>query len=120
VNNSKKGVIGEERAAAFLKDSGYEVVAKNYRVPWGEVDLIALDESSIVFCEVKTWDSYFEESLEQAIGRKKQRRICNVAKHFLKSNPKYRFERIRFDVILLTDHMSRIRHIKNAFGVAHG
>lgn len=119
-SSSKTGLIGEEKAAAFLKESGYVLLEQNYKLPWGEVDLIARYKSTLVFCEVKTWNTYSEENLERAVGKKKQRKIVSVAKYFLKKNPEYEDGRIRFDVILVQDHMSRIKHIKNAFGVDHG
>ncbi len=116
----KTGSIGEERAATFLKESGYVLLEQNYRLPWGEVDLIARDKRVLVFCEVKTWNTYSEENLERAVGKKKQKKIVSVAKYFLKKNPEYEGDRIRFDVILMQDHMSRIKHIENAFGVDYG
>ncbi len=66
----KTGSIGEERAATFLKESGYVLLKQNYRLPWGEVDLIARDKRVLVFCEVKTWNTYSEENLERAVGKK--------------------------------------------------
>ena len=119
-NSSKIGTIGEKKAAAFLKESGYAVIEQNYRLPWGEVDLIAHDTNALVFCEVKTWNCFGEENLEKAVGRGKQRKIISVAKHFIRNYPEYEKDRIRFDVILVKDNLSSIKHIKNAFGVNHG
>jgi putative endonuclease len=119
-SSSRIGTIGEKKAAAFLKESGYAVIEQNYRLPWGEVDLIARDNGTLVFCEVKTWNTFAEENLEKAVGRAKQKKIVRVAKHFIKSYPEYGKDRIRFDVILVKDHLASINHIKNAFGVSHG
>ncbi len=48
------GKYGEDLAAQYLRDRGYEILARNWRCSLGEIDLIALDKSKIVFVEVKT------------------------------------------------------------------
>ena len=49
-----RGRRGEELAAAHFARLGYEVLARNHRTRWGELDLVLFDGVSIVFCEVKT------------------------------------------------------------------
>lgn len=51
---STVGQIGEELAARFLEGKGYRVIARNYRKPWGEIDIIASLGHSLRFVEVKT------------------------------------------------------------------
>jgi putative endonuclease len=48
------GRLGEDLAAAHFERLGYEVVVRNHRTRFGEIDLIACDEGALVFCEVKT------------------------------------------------------------------
>jgi putative endonuclease len=50
----KLGSKGERLAAQHLEARGYEVVARNFRTRFGELDLVARDERFLVFCEVKT------------------------------------------------------------------
>jgi len=47
------GYQGEERAARFLEEKGFKIIAKNYTIRGGEVDIIAKDKESLVFVEVK-------------------------------------------------------------------
>jgi putative endonuclease len=49
-----RGRAGEELAAAHFERLGYEVLARNYRTRYGELDLVAYDGESLVFAEVKT------------------------------------------------------------------
>jgi len=49
------GKIGEDLACLFLKENGYKIITRNYRKPWGEIDIIAKDnQGTLVFIEVKT------------------------------------------------------------------
>ena len=48
------GKLGEELAAEHLKRRGFEIVERNYRTRWGELDIVACDGNTIAFCEVKT------------------------------------------------------------------
>ena len=60
---SKKivGTIGEDVATEFLRRKGFEIVEKNYRKPWGEIDIIAVKSNIVRFVEVK---SVSRESLD--------------------------------------------------------
>jgi putative endonuclease len=120
VNRYRKGQCGEEKAAYFLKDLGYEIIERNYRGPRGEIDLIAQDGCEIVFFEVKNWDAYPQHALERVIGKQKQSRICRTAKRFIMDNPQHGERTVRFDVVLLTEGMTKITHIENAFGGVYG
>src|SRR3954468_8311226 len=48
------GAIGENVAAEFLRRKGFEIVEKNYRKPWGEIDIIAVKSNIVRFVEVKS------------------------------------------------------------------
>ena len=120
MNRKEKGLKGEEEACVFLKDIGYRILARNFRGFGGEIDIVAGDEGKIVFVEVKAWETYEVESLEQAISKKKQKRILNAAKYFLILNPGYNDIDMRFDVVFLSNHSAKILHIKHAFGETSG
>src|SRR6478736_2853067 len=92
------GRIGEDAAAAHMERLGYDVVARNHRTRFGELDLICRGHDALVFVEVKTrrgrgspWD---------ALGPGKQGRVRRMAVSYLSENPGRPFsEGIRFDAI---------------------
>jgi putative endonuclease len=115
MNARAKGLAGERRAEAFLIQRGYRVLARNFRTRRGEVDLIVANPDRLAFVEVKTWDALDRDSLGQAVGAAKQRRIIEVARSYLGRHP--RPERPAFDVILLRG--GEVLHLQDAFdGVA--
>lgn len=87
------GARGEQAALAYLKErEGYEIVAVNYRVPLGrslrgqkltgEIDIIAYDEETLVFVEVKTRTSDEFAAPERAVDLRKQRQIARAGRRF--------------------------------------
>jgi putative endonuclease len=102
-------------AARVLEKAGFRVIARNFRSPWGEVDLIALDGAVIAFVEVKSWSFYGIEDLRYGIDQKKQRRIIETAKFFLSTHREYNDMAVRFDVIFVDSGTSSIRHLASAF-----
>jgi putative endonuclease len=115
MNTRAKGLAGERRAEAFLVQQGYRVLARNFRTRRGEVDLIVANPSRLAFVEVKSWDALGRDSLGQAVGAAKQRRIVEVARSYLARHP--RSEPPAFDVILLRGE--EVLHLQDAFdGVA--
>jgi putative endonuclease len=56
-SSGERGKKGEEKALIALKAKGMEIIAKNVRTKYGEVDIIAKDRETIVFIEVKAWSS---------------------------------------------------------------
>jgi len=115
------GKKGEEIVAQYLKKEGYVILERNWRLPIGEIDIIAISEECLVFVEVKTLVNTTLESLDLLIGKHKQLKIAKVAKHFLKNNRQYHKLMMRFDVIVLKSDpfmvlKPNILHIKNAFG----
>lgn len=122
--NKLFGERGERAAAKFLKRQGYKIVERNYATPWGEIDLVALDGSTIVFVEVKTRKSDIAGRPEEAVTLDKQRRLTNMALSYLKKRKLLGFS-ARFDVVAVTwpDGLRQpeIRHLRNAFEpVGHG
>jgi putative endonuclease len=109
----RAGKKGEDRAAAFLEAAGLRIIGRNIRSQAGEVDIVALDGDTLVFVEVKSWTAYTIENLEYGIGEKKQQRIIETAKHFLKNHREYRDMSIRFDVVFI--QADAVTHIVSAF-----
>jgi len=113
MNNAVLGRKGEEQAAAALKASGMEIIAKNYRSKHGEVDIVALSGETVVFIEVKAWSSFGIENLQYGLDIRKQRKIIKTAKYFLSENREYSRMAIRFDVVFVQNNS--ITHLASAF-----
>ena len=92
------GVEGEDLAAGWYESRGATVVARNWRCPAGELDLVVRDGSTIVFCEVKARTSSAFGSPLEAVTVDKQRRIRRLAAQWLGQSP-HRPARVRFDVV---------------------
>ena len=115
MTNTQKGKEGEKEAVDFFRKAGYIVLARNYRKPWGEIDLIAAKDSEVVFVEVKCWTSYGADSLERGIGRRKKHRIMETSKSYLLEHPEFDGYSIRYDVLFVPGTGRTARHIEDAF-----
>ncbi|MCA1951196.1 MAG: YraN family protein [Treponema sp.] len=113
MNSRNKGFDGEERAAAYLESQGFKIIARNFRVPGGEIDIIAQHDDTLVFIEVKAWTSFGIENLEYAINNQKQARIIKTAKFFLATHREYNSMALRFDVLFIGKQ--GIHHLASAF-----
>ena len=109
------GRRSEMDAAGFLRSQGFKVIALNYRVRLGEIDLVAWDGGTLVFVEVKSLQS--DRPPEDAVNHRKQLRIVRAANAYLRQ---YRLEDqpYRFDVVAVTARPGRaleFRHLKDTF-----
>ncbi len=116
-DNLKIGRIGEDIAERFLRDSGYEILERNWRFKRAEIDIIAKDTDGIlVFVEVKTRSyDYFGEPAS-FVDEKKQKIMADAASQYMKFIG-YEWA-MRFDIlgILLDDEKKpKISHYKDAF-----
>ena len=94
---------------------GYKIVETNYKNRIGEIDIIALDKSTIVFVEVKTRLSAAFGLPQEAVNLKKQQKIFNTAQLYLMQTHQFG-KPCRFDVIaILGDEDYKLNHIINAF-----
>ena len=108
-----KGREGEALAVSHLEKKGILILKKNFRSRKGEIDIIALENQTIIFAEVKTWSSYGIENLEYAIDDKKRHKIIETSKYFLSLHREYKYMAIRFDVIFVSP--KGITHLASAF-----
>ena len=110
------GNTGETAAAGYLQGRGYRILQRNYRNPMGEIDLVARDQKTLVFVEVKTRRSRRFGSAKTWVTVKKQRRLSRVALVYLKQNDQMN-TRARFDVVTVVATMDppQIEVIQNAF-----
>ena len=81
--NIKIGKEGEELAVKFLKKNGYGIVERNYRCPYGEIDIIAMDSDVLVFVEVKTRTSDLFGLPKESVDARKQRHIIKASTEYL-------------------------------------
>ncbi|MFH2123642.1 MAG: YraN family protein [Pseudomonadota bacterium] len=114
------GQRGEDLAARFLLTAGYQIIVRNYRSYYGEIDIIAREAKSLVFVEVKTrMNELFSHPCE-AVTKKKQIKISKVAMAYLAENNLTEVA-ARFDVvaIVLPDNAPpKIDLIQNAFDLS--
>ncbi len=111
------GKAGEDRAARFLAKQGYKILERNYRVPSGEIDLIALHKGEVVFVEVKTRTSDAFGAPELAVTPRKQRQMVKAALGYIKYKKLHQVP-CRFDVVAINEASEKeIELIQNAFEV---
>jgi putative endonuclease len=112
------GSAGEREAARFLQRLGYRVIARRYRTPQGEIDLVARDGVCVVFIEVKTRRSDEAGLPFEAVDRRKQEQLTKLALAFLKRRG-WLEQPARFDVISIVwparAEAPTVTHYKNAF-----
>lgn len=91
------GAAGEDLAASWYRTHGFDVVARNWRVAEGELDIVARRRGLLVFCEVKTRRTDAYGSPAAAVTPEKQARIRRLASIYLRTEG-VRPRQIRFDV----------------------
>lgn len=106
-----KGELAELRACEYLQKQGLTLLERNYRVSYGEIDLIMQDQDIIVFVEVKFRSSVRYGDPLEAVDLRKQAKITSVARHYLATLQNERL--CRFDVIGILGN--KIRWVKGAF-----
>jgi len=114
----KLGKQGEFAASLFYQMHDGIILERNWECQFGEVDIIALHDDCLVFCEVKTRKSLKSGTPEEQVSRKQKGRYIRCAKLYSKTC-EIEYERIRFDVIAVyahDEHSGDIRYIPNAFG----
>lgn len=108
-----EGIIGESIAKEYLEKQGYVVLETNYLAKTGEIDIIAVKNSTFVFVEVKRRTSNKYGMGLESVTPDKIRKIVKTAEIYLMSKGRYD-SFCRFDVIEVDDEKV-IEHIKNAF-----
>jgi putative endonuclease len=106
------GISAESRAAFFLITKAYRIVARRWKTPFGEIDIVARRRRDLVFVEVKARES-FDDAAASVTERSRQR-IVAAAETRLAHRPQDAQCTIRFDVILMVPGKMP-RHIVNAF-----
>jgi putative endonuclease len=108
----RTGISAESRAAALLIAKGFRILARRWKSPVGEIDIIARRRSLLVFVEVKARETL--DDAAWAVSERQRSRIIAAAEAWLARNADDRIRDIRFDAMLVAP--GRIpRHIPAAF-----
>ena len=108
----RTGLSAESRAAALLIAKGYRILAKRFRTPYGEIDLVARKRNLIAFIEVKARASL--DDAAYAVTPRQQARIIAAAEAWLMAHPEYGEYELRFDAMLIAPRRLP-RHLLAAF-----
>jgi putative endonuclease len=109
-NRYNFGIRAEFFACLILRLKGCRILARRYKTPLGEVDIIAARGNELIFIEVK---ARREMQSFEVLSSAQQKRIINAAKYFISLN-KINTKICRFDLIIIKNVLS-FQHIKNAF-----
>jgi putative endonuclease len=113
-HNQKIGRWGEEAVAAYLKERGYEIMARNVRTPYGEIDIVAKQADLMIFVEVKTRTSNKMGLPEESVNLRKQAHMLACAEHYAAENA---IDHWQIDVIAVEGKRGlepKITHFENA------
>jgi putative endonuclease len=106
------GVSAETRAAALLLAKGYRIVARRWKSPVGEIDIVARRRGTLVFVEVKARDQL--DAAAEALTPRQRARIIAAARAWLARHPDDVTAPMRFDVVMVAPWRWP-RHLMNAF-----
>ncbi|MCD6337950.1 MAG: YraN family protein [Verrucomicrobia bacterium] len=113
------GALGEKAALRALRRKGLRLLARNFRSPRGEIDLIMREGDALVFVEVKTRSSEEWSRPAAAVDSGKKRRIAMAAMDYLKALGRPPAI-LRFDIVeVLAENgkVTQIRHLPDAFSL---
>lgn len=112
------GRQGEELAVNFLKKQGYQILERNFKKRYGEIDIIALDKDTLVFIEVKTRFSEEYGSPEESVTPWKLKQIAKTGQFYKLLHPELP-DSLRIDVIAvdlgIDGSLKDIRLFENAY-----
>ncbi len=108
----QRGLSAESRAAMLLIAKAYRILARRWKTPFGEIDIVARRRRTLVFVEVKARAS--ADDAAEAVTERGKSRILGAAEFWLAQHPGDAHCDIRFDVILVAPG-TMPRHIANAF-----
>jgi putative endonuclease len=113
-HNQSVGKWGEEAVAAYLAERGYEIIARNARTPYGEIDIVARQADITIFVEVKTRTSNKMGLPEDSVNLRKQEHMLACAEHYAAENA---IDHWQIDVVAVEGKVGLkpvITHFENA------
>ncbi len=108
------GLVGESLAVKLLHQKGFQILEKNFRSKFGEIDIVAKDDNTLVFIEVKTrWTKEYGPA-EEAVTPRKIRAIIRTGQYYKLLHPELP-EALRIDVVTIdfVKNKGEARLIKN-------
>jgi putative endonuclease len=108
----RTGLSAESRAAVYLVAKGYRILARRFRTPQGEIDIVARRRNLLAFVEVKARNSLDEAAY--AVTPRQQQRIIGAAESWLMTHPEHANFELRFDAVLIAPRRLP-RHLLAAF-----
>jgi putative endonuclease len=108
------GRLGERRAAWFYRLRGYTIVARNLRLPAGEIDLVVRRGTTVVIAEVKTRQSNAAGEGHEAVDRRKREQLIRLGDQYAARHPE---AQLRYDILSIrwTGRRFVIAHYGDAF-----
>jgi putative endonuclease len=101
VNTKPLGKKGEDLAASYFRDRGWEILERNYRSRRGEIDLVCQDRDTIVFVEVKARTSAGFARPDESVTHRKQAKLRRLVEEYLVTH-RLESSDVRFDVLGVT------------------
>jgi putative endonuclease len=112
----KTGLSAEACAAAYLMAKGYRILAKRFKTPYGEIDIVARKRNLIAFIEVKARARL--DDAAYAVTPRQQARIIDAAQAWLMAHPEHAEFELRFDAVLIAPRRLP-RHLLAAFDASN-
>ena len=111
-----KGKIYEDLAVKFLKENRFEIIERNFRCRFGEIDIIAKEKNILCFIEVKKRKGNSLIKSYEAVDKRKREKILKTSLFYL-NQCKEKFSNVRYDVVCLEEKNGKILLdlIKGAF-----
>lgn len=116
MSNQSVGRLGEDIAATYLSRHGYKIIARNFKAGYGEIDIIALKASILVFVEVKTRADASFGMPEEAVTPRKLDEVVATAQYFKMLHSELP-DALRIDVIGIQLTGSKVTYFKHTRNV---
>lgn len=114
-NSNALGIWAEQQAATHLIMAGFQILASNYCCRYGELDLIAVKQDTVIFVEVKARASDRFGCAAESVIDAKQRKLIRTAMYFLQQHEFYQQFSCRFDVICIQVHQQIAKMLQQDF-----
>jgi putative endonuclease len=113
----RHGATAERVAAHYLERAGLSLVARNYRSPFGEIDLVMQHDDTLVFVEVRYRGRSDYGTAAETVDRRKQSRLRATAEHFLQHDRRACNRPCRFDIVAVAPSTAGdcVQWLRNAF-----
>jgi len=112
------GRFGEQLAAERLTADGFEILERNWRCRDGEIDIVAVEDTTLVFVEVKTRSTVSHGTPAEAVVPAKAARLRRLAARWLIEHKDQHWPVVRFDVVAVVrrgPNGPTVRHLRGAF-----